>query len=204
MLASHGVLIPPPGRGILIPNEENQVSSGCSVRNTTAQNIHFVKPPPIANTVPPSRRRVTPASTSETRAADGASNSKSEMTSLSSCGVGICLSLERANSLKFCRQPSATLIRSVRLPARQTCELVVLGYVTPPVPFVIQNSMSRVTPEIASRAAAANSQRPKPRPVSQETTAPKTAPPAPTGAITLPTQLIKFRNAPSGCAPVCP
>src|SRR5207244_1755402 len=116
MLASHGVLIPPPGRGILIPNEENQVSSGCSVRNTTAQNIHFVKPPPMANTVPPSRRRVTPASTAE----------------------------------------------------------------------------------------AAKNQRPKPRPVSQETTAPKTAPPAPTGAITLPTQLMKFRNAPSGCAPVCP
>ena len=117
MLASHGVLIPPPGRGILIPNEENQVSSGCSVRNTTAQNIHFVKPPPIANTVPPSRRRVTPASTSETRAADGASKSKSEMTSLSSCGVGICLSLEAHVSVEFCRQPSPALIRSVGLPA---------------------------------------------------------------------------------------
>ena len=117
MLASHGVLIPPPGRGILIPNEENQVSSGCSVRNTTAQNIHFVNPPPIANTVPPSRRRVTPASTSETRAADGASKSKSEMTSLSSCGVGICLSLEARVSVEFCRQPSPALIRSVGLPA---------------------------------------------------------------------------------------
>src|SRR6266852_1420048 len=119
MLASHGVLIPPPGGGILIPNEENQVSSGCSVRNTTAQNIHFVKPPPMANTVPPSRRRVTPASTSETRAADGASRSKTEMMSLSSCGVGICVSLERAISVKFCRQPSPALIRSVGLPAHQ-------------------------------------------------------------------------------------
>src|ERR1700721_4054058 len=79
-----------------------------------------------------------------------------------------------------------------------------LGYVTPPVPFVTQNSMSRVTPEIANRAAAANSQRPKPRPVSHDTTAPSTAPPAPTGAITLPTQLMKFRNAPSGCAPLSP
>src|SRR2546425_13321307 len=94
MLASHGVLIPSPGKGILIPNEENQVNRGCRVRNTTAQNIHFVKPPPMANTVPPSRRRVTPASTSETSAADGASNSKSEMTSLSSCGVGISLALK--------------------------------------------------------------------------------------------------------------
>jgi len=64
--------------------------------------------------------------------------------------------------------------------------------------------IQQVTPEIAKRAAAANSQRPKPRPVSQETTAPKTAPPAPTGAMTLPTQLMKLRNAPSGCAPVCP
>src|ERR1700731_501709 len=121
MLANHGVLIPPPGKSILIPNEENQVSSGCRVRNTTAQNIHFVKPPPMANTVPPSRRSVTPASTSETRAAEGASNSKSEMTSLSSCGVGICLSLERSTSVEFCRQPSLALIRSVGLPAHQTC-----------------------------------------------------------------------------------
>ena len=31
-----------------------------------------------------------------------------------------------------------------------------------------------------------------------------TATPAPTRAMTLPTQLTKFRNAPSGCAPVCP
>src|SRR5579864_2741732 len=119
MLASHGVLIPPPGRGILIPNEENNVSRGCSVRNTTAQNIHFVNPPPIANTVPPSRRRVTPASTSETSAADGASKSKSETTSLSSCGVGIYLSL-KAHSfswVEFCRQPSPALIRCVGLPA---------------------------------------------------------------------------------------
>src|ERR1700722_6716136 len=98
----------------------------------------------------------------------------------------------------------ARLDRVCRPPAQETCELIVLGYATPPVPFVTQNSMSRVTPEIANRAAAANSQRPKPRPVSQETTAPKTAPPAPTGAITLPTQLMKLRNAPSGCAPVCP
>src|SRR5215472_12941489 len=45
---------------------------------------------------------------------------------------------------------------------------------------------------------------PKPRPVSHDTTAPRTAPPAPTGAITLPTQLMKFRKAPSGCAPVSP
>src|ERR1700756_5255797 len=119
MLAIQGVLIPPPGRGILIPNEENQVSNGCNVRNTTAQNIHFVKPPPIANTVPPSRRRVTPASTSETSAADGASKSKSEMTSLSSCGVGIYLSLEARSFgwVEFCRQPSPALIRCVGLPA---------------------------------------------------------------------------------------
>src|SRR5258708_15778313 len=112
MAASHGVVIPPPGKGILIPNEENQVNRGCRVRNTTAQNIHFVKPPPMANTVPPSRRRVTPASTSETSAADGASNSKSEMTSFSSCGVGIRLSLEGSISFEFCRQPSPSLIES--------------------------------------------------------------------------------------------
>ena len=47
--ASHGVLIPPFGSGKAIPNEENHVKSGWSVRNTTAQNIHLVNPPPIAN-----------------------------------------------------------------------------------------------------------------------------------------------------------
>src|ERR1700731_2342262 len=110
MLASHGVLIPPPGKGILIPNDENQVNSGCRGINRTAQNIHFVKPPPMANTVPPSRRRVTPASTSETSAADGASNSKSEMISFSNCGVGIRLSLEDSIAVECCRQPSPALI----------------------------------------------------------------------------------------------
>src|ERR1017187_7793094 len=64
--------------------------------------------------------------------------------------------------------------------------------------------MRRVSPDTASKAAAAKSHRPKPRPVSQETMAPRTAPPAPTGAITLPTQLMKFKNAPSGWAPVSP
>src|SRR5262249_28066225 len=56
----------------------------------------------------------------------------------------------------------------------------------------------------ASSAAAANSQRPKPRPVNQAKTAPTTAPPAPTGEITFPIQLMKFIKAPSGwvaCSP---
>src|SRR5271169_1083870 len=56
----------------------------------TAQNIHLVKPPPMANVIVPSRRRLTPASTRDSRAADGASKSRTEIMSLSSCGVAIC------------------------------------------------------------------------------------------------------------------
>src|SRR5215471_20809653 len=89
MLESHGVLMPPPGSGSAIPNDENHVNSGCIVRKTTAQNIHLVKPPPMTNAVEPSCRRAMPASTSETNAADGASRSSNKMTSFSSCGVGI-------------------------------------------------------------------------------------------------------------------
>src|SRR5215469_2702877 len=97
-------------------------------------------------------------------------------------------------------------IGSLQLFFTQAAEAIVRTetYVTPPVPLVTQNSMSLVTPETANRAAAANSHRPKPRPVSQDTIAPTIAPPAPTGEITFPTQLIKLRKAPSGCAPVCP
>src|SRR5207253_8499144 len=77
-------------------------------------------------------------------------------------------------------------------------------YETPPTPCSTQNSSRRVTPDTASNIAEASSQRPKVRPDINATTAPKTAPPAPTGATTLPIQLMKLKNAPSGCAPVCP
>src|SRR6266852_256322 len=89
MLANQPVLIPPPGSGTPTPNEGNQLSRGWSVRKTIAQNIHFVKLPPIANVVTPSRRRLIPASTSDRNAADGASKSSSEITSFRSWGVCI-------------------------------------------------------------------------------------------------------------------
>src|SRR5208283_916853 len=89
-LASHPVEIPPLGSGTGTPNEVNQLSSGWSVRNTTAQNIHLVNPPPMANVIVPSRRRLTPAITRDSSAADGASKSRTEIMSLSSCGVAIC------------------------------------------------------------------------------------------------------------------
>src|SRR6266496_166150 len=89
MFESHGVLIPPLGRGKAIPNDENQVKSGCRVRNTTAQNIHLVNLPPIASAAVPSCRKAIPASTIDSRAADGARRSSKEITSFSSCGVGI-------------------------------------------------------------------------------------------------------------------
>ena len=59
------------------------------MRNTIAQNIHLVNPPPMANVIVPSRRRLTPATTSDNSAADGASKSSTEIMSLSSCGVAI-------------------------------------------------------------------------------------------------------------------
>src|SRR5215469_6028943 len=91
--ASQVVEIPPDGRGTATPNEVNQLSSGCKVRKTTAQNIHFVNPPPIAKVSVPSRRRLTLASTSESIAADGASSKRTEITSFSSCGVPIFVNL---------------------------------------------------------------------------------------------------------------
>jgi len=45
--ASQGVPIPPPGSATPTPNVLNQPRSDWSVAKTTAQNIHFVKPPPI-------------------------------------------------------------------------------------------------------------------------------------------------------------
>src|SRR5579863_10495401 len=101
MLASQGVLIPPLGRGRAIPKDENHVRRGCRVRNTTAQNIHFVKPPPITNAVEPSCRSAMPASTRETNAADGASRRSNEMTSFSSCGVSIVSLSKLSSMLRF-------------------------------------------------------------------------------------------------------
>src|SRR5262245_57190231 len=78
----------------------------------------------------------------------------------------------------------------------------ILHYETPPTPCVIQNSIRRTTPDIPSNIAAPRSHRPKVRPDMKAITAPKTAPPAPIGAMTLQIQSTKFRQAPSGCAPV--
>ena len=49
-----------------------------------------------------------------------------------------------------------------------------------------------------------NAHRANPRPAAKEMIAANAAPPAPTGAMTLPTQLIRFSHVPSGCAPVWP
>jgi hypothetical protein len=62
-------------------------------------------------------------------------------------------------------------------------------YETPPTPCKTQNSGRRVTPETASNIADARCQRSNVRPDMNATTAPKTAPPAPTGATTLPIQI---------------
>src|SRR5215469_2887190 len=88
--ASQLVAIPLDGSGTATPNAVNQLSSGCKVRKTTAQNIHFVNPPPIAKVIVPSRRRLTPASTNDSSAAEGANSKRTEITSFKSCGVPIC------------------------------------------------------------------------------------------------------------------
>src|SRR5271165_7361355 len=44
----------------------------------------------MANVIVPSRRRLTPAITRDSSAAEGASKSRTEIMSLSSCGVAIC------------------------------------------------------------------------------------------------------------------
>ena len=96
---SYDVPIPPPGSGTATPNELNQLRSGVKVRNTTDQNIHLVKPPPIRKLVPPSRRRLIPARTSETSAAGVANANSVLMMSFSSCGTAMLLcSLLRAAS----------------------------------------------------------------------------------------------------------
>src|SRR6266436_1582960 len=88
-LESQPVAMPPDGSCVETPNELNQLSSGWRVRKITAQNIHFVNPPPIAKVIVPSRRRFTPASTKDRTAAEGASSSRTEMMSFSNCGACI-------------------------------------------------------------------------------------------------------------------
>src|SRR5579872_3600715 len=122
MLASHGVPIPPLGRGRAIPKDENHVRSGCRVRNTTAQNIHFVKPPPITNAVEPSCRSAMPASTRETNAADGASRRSNEMTSFNSCGVCIVLLSSFAFHVEVLAGSPADVRSEFGLPARYVFE----------------------------------------------------------------------------------
>src|SRR5439155_3169498 len=160
----------------------------------THHKIHFVKLPPIENVDPPSSRRAIPARTRHSSAIAGSSWIRRRMMSANICGVGIRISLGL--------EGRGHVIRRERYPEYGARES--LDYETPPTPCRTQNSSNRVTPDTASSMAEASSHRPKVRPDIKATTAPKTAPPAPTGATTLPIQLTKLKNAPSGCAPVCP
>src|SRR5208282_1084146 len=100
---SQDVLIPPAGTGAATPNEVNQERSGPRVTNTTAQNIHFVNPPPIRNVVPPSRPKLMPARTKATKAAAGASCNRTWIMSFRSCGTAIPV-----DSFPLISQPFAT------------------------------------------------------------------------------------------------
>src|SRR5580658_7009860 len=81
--------MPPFGSEAGTPNEGNQLMSCGSVRNTTAQNIHFAKFPPISASGMDPWRRLRPANTRQIIAADGARSSINCMKSDISCGGAI-------------------------------------------------------------------------------------------------------------------
>src|ERR1700689_5268451 len=87
--------MPPPGSGAGTPNEGNQLMSCGSVRNTTAQNIHFAKLPPINASGMDPCRKLRPANTRQMIAADGASSSVNLMKSDISCGGAIFFDPQR-------------------------------------------------------------------------------------------------------------
>src|SRR5580658_1086971 len=81
--------MPPPGNDAGTPNEGNQLMSCGRVRKTIAQNIHFAKFPPINASGTDPCRRLSPPSTRQMTAAEGASNSINLMKSVISCGGAI-------------------------------------------------------------------------------------------------------------------
>src|SRR5690348_633679 len=115
--ASHEVPIAPPGIGVETPNELNHPRSGLRVINTTAQNIHFAKLPLTRKVVPPSRLKLTPARTSATKEAAGASLRRTWMMSFKSCGTAIAsflLSLQTGPEFAFLtdsgKQPDGSVL----------------------------------------------------------------------------------------------
>src|SRR5579863_7042498 len=81
--------MPPPGKDAGTPNDGNQLMSWGRVRKTIAQNIHFAKFPPINASGMDPCRRLSPDSTRQITAAEGASNSINLMKSVISCGGAI-------------------------------------------------------------------------------------------------------------------
>src|SRR6202142_446494 len=86
--------MPPPGNDAGTPNDGNQLMSWGRVRKTIAQNIHFAKFPPINASGTDPCRRLSPDSTRQMTAAEGASNSINLMKSVISCGGAIVFSFQ--------------------------------------------------------------------------------------------------------------
>src|ERR1700722_14277167 len=89
--------MPPLGSDAGTPNEGNQLISCGSVRNTTAQNIHFAKFPPISASGMDPWRRLRPAKTRQMIAAEGARSSITLIKSEISCGGAIYSSTSETN-----------------------------------------------------------------------------------------------------------
>src|SRR3984893_14364076 len=94
-LAIQPVPMPPFGRGAGTPNDGNQLMSCGRVRNTIAENIHFAKFPPTNASGMDPCLRLSPASTRQMMAADGASSSITLMKSVISCGGAIVVGSKR-------------------------------------------------------------------------------------------------------------
>src|SRR5213594_4175563 len=90
--SSQVVPMAPAFKGTGNPKKLNHRSSWGSVIRITHHRIHFVKPPPIANVVPPSSRKATPARTRQMSAIAGRSWMRRRTMSARICGVGMLTS----------------------------------------------------------------------------------------------------------------
>ena len=126
---------------------------GSSPRKITAQSIHFEKPPPTQNTVPPSRRSAMPALSRQTKAAGPARSSNTRMMSYKNGGIAF-VPVSVSESAGCADHPHLN----------DTLVVPPCPYEIPPPPWVIQNSSSRVTPDTARHPRAVTTYRIAPRP----------------------------------------
>src|SRR5213594_2675698 len=107
--SSQVVPMAPAFKGTGNPKKLNHRSSWGSVIRITHHRIHFVKPPPIANVVPPSNRKATPARTRQTSAIAGRSWTRRRTMSAKICGVGMLTSRGRRSQILRLRNSADAL-----------------------------------------------------------------------------------------------